>query len=65
MSNTVETLEQGESALVEVLPGTVLLFGQVPDGVDLLPIPFSSPEESSELTRAIAASSSILNVSAP
>ncbi len=65
MSNTTEVLEPSDStALVEVLPGTALVFGQVPDGLELLPVPFGSLDESGELTRVIAKSSSILNVSA-
>lgn len=64
MSNAVEVPEPVESsALVEILPGTALVFGQVPDGLELLPIPFGTQDEPGSLTKAVAASSSILNVS--
>lgn len=50
------------TALVEVLPGTALVFGQVPEGLELLPPALGALNEFGDLTRAIGSASSILNV---
>ena len=57
-----ETDEPAETALVEVSPGTAVVFGRVPEGLDLIPFSLITLEEQATITDAVAASSSILNV---
>lgn len=52
------------TALVEIAPGQALVFGEVPDGVDLVPFRLISSADQRSLANAFAASSSILNVGA-
>ncbi|WP_113718098.1 hypothetical protein [Arthrobacter dokdonensis] len=54
--------EPSESALVEVSPGTALVFGQVPEGLDLIPFSLVSPDDQAAIVDAVAATSGILNV---
>lgn len=56
--------ESAETALVEVAPGTALLFGQVPEGTDLVPFTLLSDDDQVAITTAIASSTSVLNVGA-
>ncbi|MBT2536282.1 hypothetical protein [Arthrobacter sp. ISL-69] len=51
-----------ESALVEVSPGTALVFGQVPEGLDLIPFSLVSPDDRAAIVDAVAATSAVLNV---
>lgn len=61
-----EELEGGQdrtgTALVEVFPGTAIIFGEVPDGMDLVPFDALPREEVSSLTDAVAKGSAILTV---
>ncbi|MGN7798148.1 hypothetical protein [Leifsonia sp. 22587] len=52
------------TALVEVAPGQALVFGDVPDGLDLVPFKLISSADQRAIVSAFAASSSILNVGA-
>lgn len=51
-----------ETALVEVLPGTALVFGAAPEGLDLAPFRLISPEDRATIGTSVANASSILNV---
>jgi hypothetical protein len=51
-----------ETALVEVLPGTALVFGQVPEGFDLIPFALVPPEDQAAIGTAVANATSVLNV---
>jgi hypothetical protein len=51
-----------ETALVEVSPGTALVFGEVPAGFELIPFTLFSPEDRAAIGSALATSTSILNV---
>lgn len=53
-----------ETALVEVAPGTALVFGKTPEGVDLVPFRLVSPDDRASIEAAVARSSSVLNVGA-
>jgi hypothetical protein len=52
------------TALVEFSPGQALVFGEVPDGLDLVPFRLISSADQRAIANAVAASSSILNVGA-
>ncbi|MFE4950408.1 hypothetical protein ACFQ9V_09900 [Leifsonia sp. NPDC056665] len=52
------------TALVEIAPGQALVFGEVPDGVDLVPFRLISSADQRSIANAFAASSTILNVGA-
>ncbi|WP_143465996.1 hypothetical protein [Leifsonia sp. NCR5] len=52
------------TALVEIAPGQALVFGDVPDGLDLVPFKLISSADQRAIVSAFAASSSILNVGA-
>lgn len=52
------------TALVEIAPGQAIVFGEVPDGVDLVPFGLISSADQRSIANALAASSSILNVGA-
>lgn len=52
------------TALVEVFPGTVLLFGDVPDGLELVSFSLISPAERAALSDAVLRSTGVLNVGA-
>lgn len=52
------------TALVEIAPGQAIVFGEVPDGVDLVPFRLISSADQRSIANAFAASSSILNVGA-
>jgi len=54
--------EPTETALVEVFPGTALVFGRAPEGFDLIPFRLVSPEDQVAIGAAIAETSAILNV---
>lgn len=54
--------EPTASALVEVSPGTALVFGQVPEGLDLIPFSLVSPDDQTAIVDAVAATSAVLNV---
>ncbi len=51
-----------DTALVELFPGTALLFGEPPAGVEVAPFRLVSQEDRSSLSAAIAATTSVLNV---
>jgi len=51
-----------ETALVEVSPGTALVFGQPPEGFELVPFRLVPPEDQAAIGATLAATSSILNV---
>ncbi len=51
-----------DSAIVELSPGTAVVFGSVPDGLDLIPFRLLQPEDHLAIVDAIAATSPILNV---
>jgi hypothetical protein len=53
-----------ESALVEVLPGTALVFGKTPEGLDLLPFRLISPADQVAIAAAVSKATSIFNVGA-
>lgn len=62
---SVESAESAESAgtaLVEVVPGTAVLFGETPEGLDLIPFRLVSPADQAAIGTAIAATSAVLNV---
>lgn len=54
--------ESVTSALVEVSPGTALVFGEVPAGFDVIPFSLLSSDDRAAIVDAVAATSSILNV---
>lgn len=51
-----------ETALVEVSPGTALVFGRPPEGFDLIPFRLISPEDQAAIGAAVAATSAVLNI---
>lgn len=51
-----------ESAIVELSPGTAVVFGRVPDGLDLIPFRLVPPEDLAELVAAVNATSPVLDV---
>lgn len=53
--------EPTESALVEVSPGTAIVFGQVPEGLDLIPFSLISPDDQTAIVDVVAATSAVLN----
>lgn len=59
---SVDPGESITSALVEVSPGTALVFGEVPDGFDVIPFSLVSSDDRAAIVDAVAATSSILNV---
>ena len=59
---SLDSEESIETALVEVSPGTALVFGQAPEGFDLIPFRLVSPEDQVAIGAAIAETSAILNV---
>lgn len=59
---SLDPKESVESALVEVAPGTALVFGQVPEGLDLIPFSLISPADQAAIGDVVAATSAILNV---
>lgn len=50
------------SALVEVGPGTALVFGDLPEGFDVIPFSLISSDDRAAIVDAVAGTSSILNV---
>lgn len=50
------------TALVEVVPGTAVVFGETPGGLDLIPFRLISPADQAAIGSAIAATSAVLNV---
>lgn len=60
MSATPENPD--ETALVQISPEMALVFGEVPDGTDLVPFSLISHDEQSALVDAVAATSSVLHV---
>lgn len=59
---SAEPEESVGTALVEVSPGTALVFGKTPEGFDLVPFSLVSPEDQAAIGAAVAASSAVLNV---
>jgi hypothetical protein len=57
-----DTTESTESALVEVTPGTAVVFGRVPEGLELIPFSLISADDKSAIGDAVATMSSVLNV---
>jgi hypothetical protein len=55
-------IDDNESALVEIYPGTAIVFGQVPDGLNVVPFSLISLEDKSAIVDAVSAASSVLNV---
>lgn len=53
--------EPTDSALVEVSPGIALVFGQVPEGLDLIPFSLISPDDQAAIVDAVATTSAVLN----
>lgn len=60
MTHTTEALP--ESIVVELSPGTAVVFGRVPDGLDLIPFRLLPLEDRAELVVAISATSPVLDV---
>lgn len=60
MTHATEVLP--ESIVVELSPGTAVVFGRVPNGVDLIPFRLVPPEDRAELVAAINATSSVLDL---
>lgn len=50
-----------ETALVEIAPGTALVFGRVPEGLDIVPFRLISGDDVATIRAAVVGSSSILN----
>ncbi|MBO9577889.1 MAG: hypothetical protein J7480_03860 [Microbacteriaceae bacterium] len=57
-----ELVPAPETALVEVSPGTALVFGKVPDGLELVPFRLITSEDQKSLSAALAAGGSAFNV---
>lgn len=60
MTHTTQVLP--ESIVVELSPGTAVVFGRVPDGLDLISFRLVPPEDRAELVAAVNATSPILDV---
>ena len=59
MTPTTEMLP--ESIVVELSPGTAVVFGRVPDGLDLIPFRLVPVEDRAELAAAVKATSPVLD----
>ena len=57
-----EDREATETALVEVSPGTAVVFGEVPEGFNLIPFTLVPQEDRAAIGGAIATGTGILNV---
>lgn len=66
MEDTTQPAANDETttALVEVSPGTVLLFGDVPEGLELIPFSLVSPADRAALSDAVTRSTGVLNAGA-
>lgn len=62
MSRSTEVLP--ESIVVELSPGTAVLFGRAPDGLDLIPFRLVPVEDQAEIVAAVRATSPILDFGA-
>lgn len=51
-----------ESVVVELSPGTAIVFGRVPDGLDLIPFRLFPAEDQAALVDAVTATSPVLHV---
>jgi hypothetical protein len=59
-----DTDHDTSTALVEVSPGTVLLFGDVPEGLDLIPFSLIAPADRVALSDAVTRGTGVLNAGA-
>lgn len=57
----MEQTSDAETALVEIAPGTALVFGRVPDGLDVVPFRLVSNGDLDTIKTALMGSSGILN----
>ncbi len=57
-----ELVPAPESVIVEVLPGTALVYGKAPEGFDIVPFRLVTTEDQAAIGSALASASSAINL---